>query len=157
MWLKSACFGTNTSNWDLFFIHVLGATTMFRFRHLLHDTKGRSESALPKICPQIMAKQRISSADRLCFFFSYCARVHFLGSLIKQRRGFLSQQEVILFNMPWCYQICLAKCLNPYRDAPRTFDQTHCPIMPGVHFRLTRVAKKRPLIVYFCSFMKCAL
>ena len=46
-----------------------------------------------------MAKQRISSADRLCFFFSYCARVHFLGSLIKQRRGFLSQPEVILFNI----------------------------------------------------------
>ena len=47
-----------------------------------------------------MAKQRISSADRLCFFFSYCARVHLLGSLIKQSADFW-------VNRKWSFLICL--------------------------------------------------
>ena len=66
----------------------------------------------------------------------------------KQRRFWATQVNqkwaFFSFNMPWRYQICIARCLDSYRDdLHKKFVQNNGPRVQKVHFRFTYVAQKR--------------
>ena len=79
---------------------------------------------------------------------------HFWAKNINQKWGHFPD------NMPWCYQICIGKCLYPCRDDFAEYYSSvikskmagtsfrlpiiclHCRLINKVHFRLTCVAQK---------------